>query len=394
MLRLFSLLLLLLSGLLTGVAQAAAPNLPAIAHDIARQGDALLADYHPQQGEATGQGLSRLYFDVFEARGMELALGARDPARRSRLEASFSQLIAAAMQGEPAAALQPRWQTLRTELLAVARDYGGGESSFGLTLLQSMLILLREGFEAILVVGALAAYLRKLQANDKLPLLYGGVGLAVLASGVLAWVFASVLSGAGRYRDALEGSAMLLAALVLFYVGYWLISKREAERWQQYVRSKIGSAVGSGSAATLTMAAFLAVFREGVETVLFYEALHSSSSDQAPAFWSGIGLGGLALIGLYWGIHRASVRLPLKTFFSLSATLLLLLAVVFAGQGLAELQTTGWLQATPAADFSALPALGLYPTREGLLLQGGLLLAILLGAAWSLKRPSARAAVN
>ena len=138
---------------------------------------------------------------------------------------------------------------------------------------QSAGIILREGFEVVLIVGALLAYVRRSGQTALVRPIWIGAGLGVVASVGTAFALATVFTLNPGASDALEGAAMLLAAGVLFWVSYWLISKAEAERWQRYIQGKVQHAVAAGSATALAAAAFLAVYREGFETVLFYRAL-------------------------------------------------------------------------------------------------------------------------
>src|SRR5262249_35014108 len=131
--------------------------------------------------------------------------------------------------------------------------------------------------------------------------------------------------------DVLEGAAMLLAAAVLFWVSYWIVSKAEAERWQRYIQGKVQHALAAGSTTTLAAAAFLAVYREGFETVLFYQALLGSAPAGDVAVGAGFATGALALAGVYVVFNRFGRRLPIRPFFLGTGALLYAMAVIFAG---------------------------------------------------------------
>jgi high-affinity iron transporter len=178
---------------------------------------------------------------------------------------------------------------------------------------------------------------------------------------------------------------MLLATLVLFYVSYWLLSKMEVAKWNHFVRSKVQDAVTSGSAFALASAAFLAVYREGFETVLFYKAMFLAADGSAGAVpvVGGMLVGGVILAAVYVAIHRFGVRLPLKPFFGVTSAFLYYTAFVFAGRGIAELQAASLVSTTPVSWAPLVPTLGIYPTVESLLVQGVLLVLFAAALVWT-----------
>jgi high-affinity iron transporter len=182
-------------------------------------------------------------------------------------------------------------------------------------------------------------------------------------------------------REALEGAAMLLASVVLFWVSYWITSKAEAERWQKYIQGKVQHAIARGSGAGLAAAAFLAVYREGFETVLFYQALAAGVPAGDVMLPAGFVAGSLALGVLYVLFRRVGVKIPLQQFFIATGAFLYLMAFVFAGKGIHELQEAALVSFTPVAWMPHVEALGIFPSRETLAAQG-VFLVLLLYAAW------------
>lgn len=322
-------------------AATAAVDYGEVVDTLVARGDGLVSRYEPARGQEAAAGFTDLYFKVFEASGMEMALGAADTDRLKRLEVDFGALVGDAMRGRPAAELAARWQRLRAGLLAARGELAGREASFVAVASQSLLILAREGFEAMLVVAALAAYLRRVGAGGKTRQIYYGAAAGLLASAATAAALIGFIRGAGAAREALEGATLVGAAAVLVYVSHWLFSKREAARWKEYVEGHLRDALSRGSLAALAFAAFLAVYREGAETVLFYNALLAGHPDQTGAVAAGIagGIGVLAAIHVL--MRTASIRLPFGLFFGGTAALLYALAFVFAGQGVLELQGAG-----------------------------------------------------
>ena len=181
------------------------------------------------------------------------------------------------------------------------------------------------------------------------------------------------------------------AVVVLFYVSYWLLSKIEADKWSAFLKGKMQAALSSGSALALASVAFLAVYREGVETILFYKALLASGGPgDAGAVIAGVALGAVVLVLLYVLLMRLGVRIPMKAFFAVTGALLYYMAFVFAGKGVAELQESRVVGTTviPSLEWLRVPLLGVYPTVQSLALQGLLVLALLVALVWQLK-PSA-----
>lgn len=384
-------LLAVLALLLPFPALAGEPvDMGEVARELSAKGAALVAAYQPADGTVTAEGFSDLYFDVFEGSGMEQAVGMRSASAKTELEALFAQVIGKAGQGRPAAEVASAWAALQSRLSEVAVDHRGAGSGWAATLVQSFLILLREGFEAMLVVTALVAYLRRSGQGDKVRVIGHGVVWALVASLAAAWALTQIPQLAGQDQEVLEGAVMLVAAAVLFHVSFWLLSKRETQAWQAYVKAQVDAAAQSGRMWALGLAAFLAVFREGAETVLFYQALALSAPNQMPALLAGIAAATLALGLLYWAMRALSFRLPLRLFFTATAGLLFFLAVSFAGKGVLELQEGKLLPITPLDMLPRVEWLGLFPTAESLAAQLLLVVPMVAGLIWHARRQAAK----
>ncbi|MBT7498649.1 MAG: FTR1 family iron permease [Candidatus Thioglobus sp.] len=331
-------------------------------------GNKAISSYTANSAMDVGDTFSDLYFDVFEGEGMEQEIALSDPSLKTKLESEFNAVIGQAMRLAPKENVEKAWQALSKSLQQTADNHQSPESSFISVLLQSFFILLREGFEAMLVIMALVTYLRRTNP-ERVKIIWYGVYLALIASFATAYLITSVYEISGEAQEALEGVTMLLAAAVLFYVSYWLISKSESTKWQKYINTKIGAAVKTGSAYTLAFAAFLAVYREGAETVLFYQALALGASDQSMALVSGFALALVSLIILFFIMRSATMRLPMGLFFSVTAILLYYLAFVFVGKGILELQLAHWITSTPIESMISIEFLGIFPTIEGVISQ-------------------------
>lgn len=356
----------------------------AVTSTLIARGEQVVAQYQSAQGLATASAISQLYFDQFE--GLELELGMRAPALKVELELLFGTVTSQAMEGAPPAQLQATWAQLRAKLEQAAALYGEPQAAgFAPMLLKAVLILVREGTEAMLVVGALAAYLRRAGGADRIWVLHAGVGVAVLLSLLTGWALGSVLQAVAASRTVIEGLSLLLAAAVLFYVSFWLFSKSEARRWQAWIAQQLDSALSSGSLAALALAAFLAVYREGAETVLFYHALYASEPNQLGALLAGLALGAGVLALIYLLYRHTALKLPMHLFFGATAALLYTMAVVFLGQAVVELQAAGWVRSSPVAGVPQIAWLGLAPTVQGLSAQASMAALPLMAWLWMRK---------
>jgi high-affinity iron transporter len=315
---------------------------------------------------------------------VERSVRARNPGLAAELETSFAALRTRAAGGATVAELDGIRRQLNAGLENAERELGDDLNPVNL-FLQSLVILVREGLEAILIVGALMTFLVKMGAAQRKRDINIGVAAAVVASLLTAFALETVFQLTPAKREALEGLTMVVATGVLFYVSYWLLSKMEVVKWNHFVKSKVQDALTSGSSLALACAAFLAVYREGFETVLFYKALFLSGgpSGGAMPIVLGILLGSVVMVGVYIAISRFGLRLPLRPFFGVTSAFLYYMAFVFAGKGVAELQEGGTLPTTIVVGAPRVPALGIYPTVESLLVQGILLLLLVIALAWT-----------
>ncbi|MDR0672287.1 MAG: FTR1 family iron permease [Zoogloeaceae bacterium] len=346
--------------------------------DILARGEAGVAAYDPANPLATAGEFSALYFDRFEH--LELDLGLKDANLKNELEILFGALNGGAMRGVPKAQLETAWQELEGKLALARALYAESEqASGGGTFLKALTILLREGVEAMLVVGALAAYLRRAGAADRVWVIYAGAAAAIPLSLLTGWAVNDFLQSTGAPLAVVEGVTMLAASIVLFYVSCWMFAKREAKRWEEWIARQMDAALGKGSLLTLSGAACLAVYREGAETVLFYQALALQSPGQTFFLYAGLGVAALLLIAFFFLMRHAALRLPFKLFFGVTSTLLYGLAVIFLGQAIVELQAAGWIASIYIPGFPHINWLGIAPTAQSLGAQATLLF---LPLAW------------
>ena len=286
--------------------------------------------------------------------------------------------------GSPVSEIDAMFAALYADLaLADARLSGGASFWFGAV--NAFAIIFREGLEAVLLIGAILAYMSRTTADarQRRQVWLGVIG-GVLAS-VATWVLAvTLVPVSGASREMVEGVTALLAVAVLLYVSHWLFQKTYIHDWKAYLEEHVGRAVTRGSALAMAGLAFAAVYREGFETVLFYQALMFDAG--AAAVLAGFAPGILVILAIGYGIVRLGLRLPLKRVFAATGTVMLYLAFVFIGKGLYNLQEAGVFSPHPvtwAPDHEALrQLLGFYPLAETLLAQGAFLLLLGAGALW------------
>jgi high-affinity iron transporter len=319
------------------------------------------------------------YLEGFEL--AEASLANVDPGLMREIERAMLALRAAidgAGFTEKAEALD--------KLLATAQDKLGREGlAPASAFTASLVILLREGLEAILVLAAIIAFVIKTGRRDALPWIHGG-WIAALVLGAVTWILASfVVEISGANRELTEGFTALAAAAMLLYVGYWLHGKSYAQAWNRFIREHVGQALARRTLWAMAAVSFLAVYREMFEIVLFYQALWAQAGESGrSAVLGGMAAAAAALAAIAFAIFKYSVRLPLGLFFGATSGLLALLAVVFAGHGVAALQEAGMVGMTGLA-FDPVPLLGIYPSSEAVGAQLLVLCIVALGY-WAARR--------
>ncbi|MBL4934783.1 FTR1 family iron permease [Clostridium sp. YIM B02515] len=237
-------------------------------------------------------------------------------------------------------------------------------------------IILREGLEALLVVVALLGFLKKSGNEDKKGWIFGGVGIGLAVSFIIA-ILVKVLFSSGTFGNnnfLISGWTGVFAAVMLIYVSYWLHSKSSANEWQNYISEKSSKAIATGSLLSLGFLAFLAVFREGTETVLFYIGMASSVG--LPVLLSGIAIGVAILVIVAFLMLKVGLRIPMRPFFLISSLLVFYLGLKFTGMGINGLQNAGVLPATSSDNLPTIAWLAVYPSWQSVVPQ----IVLVLGA--------------
>jgi high-affinity iron transporter len=336
--------------------------------------ESLAAVTRGDRSEANRLALSA-YLDGFEP--VEAILAMRDGALMGRVEQSMAGFRQAIGRGESGAQLSRRFSEIDSLLDQAEAALAPEAESSVATFVGSFAILLREGLEALLVVIAMIAFLRRAKRTDALRYVHGG-WVAALLAGAVTWLVATyAISISGKSRELTEGFGSLLAALVLLSVGVWMHGKAQADEWRRYIAEKMQGALSRGSAWFLFGLAFIVVYREVFETILFYAALWTA--DNGAILLAGALTAVALLAAIAWVMLRFSRKLPITQFFRYSAILIAVLAVVLAGKGVGALQEAGTIGITPLAAVPRMPMLGLFPTVEAVAAQLLMIAALTLG---------------
>ena len=347
-----------------------------------------LAAYRAGDRDAARELALAAYLDGFEP--VEPMLATRNGDLLRRVEAAMGELRSAIASRRPAEEVEMRIAALDRLFDETAAVIAPGEGSAASSFVGGFVILAREGLEALLIVIAMIVFLQRAERREVLPYVHGG-WIAALVAGVATWWAAThIITISGASREITEGFGSLFAAAVLVFVGIWMHGKAQADEWQRYIREKLGRALSRGSAWFLFLLAFVAVYREVFETILFYAALSAQGDGLALLGGALTAAAMLALVA--WAMMKYSRRLPITQFFGWSAVLIAVLAVVLVGKGVAAIQEAGLIGVTPVPAAPSLPVLGIAPTAEALGAQLAVLLILLVGFGRNRRRAAVPAA--
>ena len=341
-----------------------------VAHEMTPILDQALAQASKGQGQAGSDLVNKAYYQYYEKLGFEKnVMNAISGNRVSQVEYQFKETRMAMVAGKPAKTLVNDLKSMLVEDAAIldggAADQVNGwttflTSAFG----QAFVVLLREGLEAILVVAAIIAYLVKAGHKDKIRHIYWGIAAGLVASGLVALLFTLLFNGNGPQQEILEGVVALVAMLMLLYTSNWMLSKSSVESWNHYIQSRTVAAISKGSVISLALLSFLAVFREGAETVMFYQAIFAMAPGGTREIWTGFAAAAVVLVIVFVLIRFTSVKIPIRPFFIITSLLMAVMVVIFAGGGVhalieGDLVPATYLPGVPTSDW-----IGLYPYTQ------------------------------
>jgi high-affinity iron transporter len=343
-------------------------------------------DYRAGNHEAAKAKAVKAYLEGIEP--IEPRLKASDPAAVLVLEEKMAAVRSAIEGKSDASLVDQAVLAAKAQIDASERLLKSEAMSPWLAFLAAVAIILREGFEAVLVVIALLGVIRATGSKKAAAWVHGG-WLSALGIGVVAWFLSGWLMGmSGAQRETLEGATSLFAVAILLVVGFWLHSQTEIGRWTAFIRGKVQRALDGRNLYAIASISFIAVFREAFETVLFLRAIWLEGGEGSKiAMLSGV-LTSLALvIFLAWALLKYSARIPIRRLFGFSSAIMLFLAFVLTGKGFHALQETGALSVTASESLIRFDLLGLYPTWETQSSQV-VVFAIAVFLWWIGKRPS------
>lgn len=306
----------------------------------------------------------------------------RDKPLGLKLESAFGRYRGAIKE----AALLENVEKIQDEILL---DLSKGlklvknEVSFSGLFIQSFSIIVREGFETILIIAALISFLRKSKNDAHVKNIHIGVIVGILASFLTAYAVHEVLQLNMASQELLEGWIMLVSVVILFSVSYWLVSNIDNKKWQQYINKKMHGALSQGNTFALSAVAFISVYREGFETVLFYKALFLYAGKTTGGILPGFLTGCVMLAGIFYLVNYLGMRVPFKWFFGFTSVLLYYMAFIFLGRGIHELQMGEQFSMTAANFLPNISWLGMYPTWETFIGQAILFAAFIFALVYT-----------
>ena len=319
------------------------------------------------------------YLDSYEF--VEIPLRAIDPDFTLEVEFQFAELRNLIKQ-------QAEYDNVQEVAIAIKRNLdeserivsGTGTLAPTIAFTSSFAIIFREGLESVLILGAIMSYLEASRNNQFKKYIYYGI-IAAFGATAITWVIASyVIEISGANRELIEAIAALSATAVLFYVSFWVLNKIEHKKWMEFVKAKVWQATTTGSVMVFVMLSFVTVYREGFETVLFYQAMSGFAKYMEGYVGLGFVLGILSLLGVYYMMRKLGKKLPLRALFGLTMGVGAYLSIAFLGNAIRELQIleiipyTGMIGIIPRLDINLAAMTGIYPTLETLIAQ-----VILLG---------------
>ena len=329
--------------------------------------------------------VNNAYYQYYEKLGFEKnVMNVISGDRVSQVEYQFKMTRKTMRDGGSDREIKQLVDDLKSWLVKDAAILDGGASGNvnGFTKLvtssagQAFLILIREGLEALLVVAAVIAYLVKSGNKRFTKWIYLGVVAGLAGSGLVAVLFTFLFGGSGPIQEISEGVCALIATLMLLWTSNWMLNKSSVEAWNNYIRNKTEAAVagaqskvesgqglGLGMIASLAMLSFLAVFREGAETVIFYESIYSMSQD-AHGMWVGGLAAAAVLIVIFLILRFTSVKIPIGPFFLVTSIVMAALVVIFAGGGIHALIEGDLIEGTYLSTVPTNDWIGLYPYVE------------------------------
>ncbi len=349
----------------------------------------MLVQYKNEDYQSAYTSARTAYLESYEY--VEIPLRAIDPDFTLEVEFQFAQLRNLIKE-------QADFDQVQEVAIAIKRSMdeserlvsGTGTLAPAIAFSSSFAIIFREGLESVLILGAILTYLEASRNNRFKKHVYWGIVAAIGATGITWFIASFVIGISGANRELIEAIAALSATGMLFYVSFWVLNKIEHKKWMEFVKAKVWQATTTGSVMVFVLLSFFTVYREGFETVLFYQAM-SGFAKYMEAY---VGLGFLAGMGalflIYYVMRKLGRKLPLRALFGLTMGVGAYMSIAFLGNAVRELQVleivpyTGMIGVIPRLDINLATMTGIYPTLETVVAQIVLLGIYLLASAYVL----------
>ncbi len=349
----------------------------------------MLTQYQSGDYQAAYTSARTAYLDSYEH--VEIPLRAIDPDFTLEVELQFADLRNLINQKADYEKVEESAIKIRRSLDESERLVTGtGQLAPTIAFTSSFAVVFREGLESVLILGAIITYLEASRNTRFKPYVYYGIIIAIGATAVTWFIASYLIKISGANRELIEAIAALSATAVLFYVSFWILNKIEHKKWMEFIKAKVWQASTTGGTIVFVMLAFFTVYREGFETILFYEAMFGFAKYMEMYVGLGFVVGLATLLGIYYITRKLGKRLPLKMLFGLTMGVGAYLSIAFLGNAIRELQTldvvpyTSLLGIIPRLDINMATMTGIYPTLETIVSQIILLGVYLIAASYVL----------
>lgn len=329
------------------------------------------------------------YLDSYE--NIEIPLRPIDPDFTLDMEIKFAELRNLIQSRADYEEVEEKIIELRRGLDESERLVSGtGIIAPAIAFSTSFSIIFREGLESALIIGAILTYLEASRNEKFKKHVYYGIVIAIGATAVTWFIAAFIIEISGASRELIEAIAGVSAVAVLFWVSFWVLNKIETKRWIEFVKAKVWKATTTGSIMVFVLLAFFTVYREGFETVLFYQAMLSFAKYMEWYVVAGLVAGLAVIISTAFVVRKLGRRLPLRVLFALTMGIGAYMSIAFMGNAIREFQEVGYIPTThligtvPRLDINTATMTGIHPTLETLVAQIALLGVYVAGSLYVL----------
>jgi high-affinity iron transporter len=329
------------------------------------------------------------YLDSYES--VEIPLRPIDPDFTLEMEIKFAELRNLIQAHAPYEQVESKVVEIRRGLDESERLVSGtGILAPTIAFSTSFSIIFREGLESALIIGAILTYLEASRNNRFNKHVYYGIVIAIGATAVTWFIAEFIIDISGASRELIEAIAGVSAVAVLFWVSFWVLNKIETKRWIEFVKAKVWKATTTGSIVVFVLLSFFTVYREGFETVLFYQAMLSFAKYMEWYVVAGLVIGLAVIVGTAIVVRKLGRRLPLKVLFALTMGIGAYMSIAFMGNAIREFQELGYISTThligtvPRLDINLAAMTGIHPTVETIVAQIILLAVYVAGSLYIL----------